>query len=332
MLIFIPHLFPDARLLEAAAQNLRLPALETLLARGSLRSGPAEGTEAALCQAFGIVRQQDWPLAPVTLEADGQPADGAYWLRADPVHLRVMRDRIVLADSRALGLSQHQAEILSASIGQHFGDALQPIPLHPQRWYLRFPHPPRLATTPLSTATGRDIDPLQPQGEDAQRFRALLNELQMLLFAHPVNQAREARGELPINSLWLWGGGARPAPTRSALPLYAHDHEACSIGRFCGIQAQPVPSRLEKSHLEKKGVILLDALTPAGQCNDAYGWREALGAMEKDWFAPLLGALRAVGPQGLQLSDPVNGKTLHLQRTDAWKIWRRPKNLLATTD
>ncbi len=332
MLLLIPHLFPPARLLEAATQNLRVTALETLLARGSLQPCPTEGCEAALCQSLGIARQQDWPLAPITLEADGQQADDAYWLRADPVHLRVMRDRIVLADSSALDLSQHEAEALSASIAQHFGDTLHPIPLHPQRWYLQLPHPPRLTTTPLSVATGRDIDPIQPQGEDAQRYRALLNELQMLLFAHPINQAREARGELPVNSLWLWGGGIKPVATQSALALYARDAEACAMGRFCSAQVYPAPSKLEKSLIERGCVIQLDGLTPAGQCGDAYGWREALGAMEKDWFVPLLGALRRIGPQGLQLSDPVNGKTLHLHRADAWKIWRRPKKLLSIAD
>lgn len=327
MLLLIPHLFPPARLLDAATQNLRLPALETLLGRGSLQPCPAEGTEAALCQSLGIARQQDWPLAPISLEADGRPADDAYWLRADPVHLRVMRDRIVLADSGALDLSRQEAETLSASIGQHFGDTLQPIPLHPQRWYLRFPHPPRLTTTPLSVATGCDIDPIQPQGEDAQQFRSLLNELQMLLFAHPVNQAREARGELAVNSLWLWGGGHKPAVPKTRVPVYACDSEARALGAFSGTQVHPSPSHLEKSLLELEGVILLDELTPAGQCGDAYGWREALRSLEKDWFVPLRGALRAIGPQGLRLLDPVNGQALHLQRTDAWKIWRRPKSL-----
>ena len=329
MQILIPHLFPDKRLLEAATQNLRLPALETLLGRGSLQACPAEGTEAALCQALGIARQQDWPLAPITLEADGQQAGGAYWLRADPVHLRVMRDRIVLADSSALNLSQQEADELSASIAQHFGDALSPIPLHPQRWYLQLAHPPRLTTTPLSVATGRDIHPIQPQGEESQHYRALLNELQMLLFAHPVNQARELRGELPVNSVWLWGGGIKPDPIQPALTLYANDHEACALGKHCSAQLHPTPTKLEKSLIQKRSVIQLDALTPAGLCGDAYAWREALRAMEQDWFAPLLSALRTIDSQGLHLSDPVNGKSHYLRQTDIWKIWRRSRKLLA---
>lgn len=329
MQILIPHLFPDKRLLEAATQNLRLPALETLLGRGSLRACPAEGIEAALCQALGIARQQDWPIAPITLEADGHEAAGVYWLRADPVHLRVMRDRIVLADPGQLNLSQLEADELSTTIARHFGETLSPIPLHPQRWYLQLAHPPRLTTTSLSVATGRDIDPIQPQGEAAQQYRTLLNELQMLLFTHPVNQAREARGELPVNSVWLWGGGVKPEPTQAAWSLHANNPESCVLGRYGGAQVYPMPATFERSLLQGENVIQLEALTPAGLCGDAYGWREALRSMEQDWFVPLLAALRTDNSNGLRLSDPVNGKSLSLKRTDTWQFWRRSRNLLS---
>jgi len=206
MLFLIPHLFPSARLLEAATQDLRLPALQTLLARGTRQSSPAEGMEAVLCEALGIARQQDWPVAPISLEADGGVAGEAYWLRADPVHLRVMRDRIVLADSDTLELTQPEADALTAAIDQHFGAGLSPIACHPKRWYLRLDAAPRLTTHARSVAVGCDIDPLLPHGDDAMQFRAWLNEVQMLLHDHPVNLAREARGALPINALWLWGG------------------------------------------------------------------------------------------------------------------------------
>jgi hypothetical protein len=38
-----------------------------------------------------------------------------------------------------------------------------------------------------------------------------LNEVQMFLHGHPVNEAREACGKPVVNSLWLWGGGRQPA-------------------------------------------------------------------------------------------------------------------------
>ncbi|OGU21258.1 MAG: hypothetical protein A2580_10770 [Hydrogenophilales bacterium RIFOXYD1_FULL_62_11] len=327
MLFLIPHLFPPPRLLETAAQDLQLPALQTLLARGTRLRCPDEGAEAALCEALGIARQQDWPLAPITLAADGG-AGGGYWLRADPVHLRVMRDRIVLADSSLFDLLQQEADALVASIRQHFGDALRPLPLHPTRWYLHFPHAPHLRTTPVSVASGRDIHPLLPQGDAAGPLRVRLNELQMLLFDHPVNLAREARGELPVNSVWLWGGGSAPVAPPAGRPVYARDATARALGAFCGSSVYPPPPQLEPAMLKTAGVVLLDDLTLAGQCGDAYGWREAMRELERSWFVPLLAALRTVDAAGLSLLDPVNGRGLQLQAMDAWKIWRRPRSLI----
>jgi hypothetical protein len=329
MLLLVPHLFPSARLLEAAAQDLHLPALQTLLTRGRRLPCPAGGVEAALCATLGIARQQDWPLAPITLAADGGVAGDAYWLRADPVHLRVMRDRIVLADSSVLELARDEADALARTIGEHFGADLNPQPLHPHRWYLRYPEAPQLTTTPLSLAAGCDIDPLLPQGLDAMRFRAELNELQMLLHEHPVNQAREARGELPVNSLWLWGGGNLPVTCATPVPLYAGNAEARALGAFCNARVEALPAHPDAQLLGSEGVILLDTLTGAGQVGDAYGWREALRELEQDWFAPLRSALRKIGPPGLRLLDPINGKALHLHAGDAWKFWRRPQSLIS---
>jgi hypothetical protein len=305
---------------------MRLPALETLLARGSLQPCPAEGVEGAVCEALGITRQHDWPLAPITLAVDGGEAGDAYWLRADPVHLRVMRDRVVLAGGD-LELAREEVDALAASIGGHFGNDFSPLPLHPQRWYLRFPLAPRLTTTPLSVAVGRDIEPLQPQGQDALLFRARMNELQMLLHAHPVNQAREARGELPVNSLWLWGGGRQPNPPAFPLPVYASNPEVQALAAFCGMRAQALPVHPDTQLLAAAGIVLLDALNRSGQVGDAYGWREALQKLEQDWFVPLSGMLRRIGPRGLRLVDPVNGKALNLHADDAWRVWRRPRRL-----
>ena len=80
----------------------------------------------------------------------------------------------------------------------------------PQCWYVCVPDPVELETTPLSQALGHDAGVLKPQGRDARHWLADVNEAQMLLFAHPVNAAREARGLPTVNSLWPWGAGALP--------------------------------------------------------------------------------------------------------------------------
>lgn len=329
MLLLIPHLFPTKQLLKAAAPDLCLPALQSLLARGTRQPCPDKGVEAALCEELGIARQLDWPLAPITLVADDGVAGDDYWLRADPVHLQVMRDRIVLADNDAITLSREEADALAGSISGHFGTDLSPLPLHPQRWYLRFTQPPQLATTPLSVAVGRDIEPLLPQGGDAMRFRAQLNELQMLLHDHPVNQAREARGDLPVNSLWLWGGGHQPSTRAASGLIYTSNFQAQALGAFCNAHVHPLPARLDVQLLKTEGIILLDALTRTGQYGDACGWRETMRQLEQDWFEPLRRMLNKIGPPGLRLLDPVNGKALHLHARDAWRFWRRSRRLIS---
>jgi hypothetical protein len=306
MRVLVPHLFPSPAMLDAAA-DLHLPTLQTVLARGQRTPCPAAGVEAALCEALGIERQQDWPVAPITLEADGGAAGGAYWLRVDPVHLRVMRDRIVLAPELPV-LAPDEAQALAASIGAHFGDA--PHPLAPQRWYLSFTQAPALTTTPRALAAGRDIQPLLPQGGDAVRVRAWLNEVQMLLHDHPVNLAREARGILPVNALWPWGGGIRPTVRPQALRIACEAPEQRAIAHFTGaLRVAP-----DDPHA---ALVVVDTLAGPVQAGDLSGWRDAL----RQFDAQLANLLHAHAQ--LSVIDPVRGLACHARRLDRWKFWHR---------
>ena len=92
-----------------------MPGLERLLARGRPKSGETSLAE-ALCHAFGIPRQDDYPLAPVTANHDGVNANLGYWVRADPVHLQVGMRGMSLLDARHVGLAMAESEALAASL------------------------------------------------------------------------------------------------------------------------------------------------------------------------------------------------------------------------
>ncbi|MEW6120894.1 MAG: hypothetical protein AB1593_12485 [Pseudomonadota bacterium] len=329
MLWLVPHLFADPRLIEVAAAGLRLPGLSTLLGRGSVSREAPPGTEGALCRALGISPQHDWPLAPITLEAEVGAAGKDFWLRADPAHFQVMRDRIVLAEVGMTDLSREETDALSAAISAHFGTALPLHALHAERGYLRYAHSLHLATTPPSLAIGRALDAVMPRGEDASGLRVLMNELQMLLHAHPVNLARESRGAPPMNALWIWGGGTRPAAVTCPVHVYANGDTAAALALYCEARLHALPAALDVSMVGAPGVVLLDALEVPAQCGDASGWRERLGTLERNWFAPLAGTLHRIGTEGVSILDPIGGGCIQLRRTDAWKIWRRPRDLLS---
>ena len=76
------------------------------------------------------------------------------------------------------------------------------------RWYVAHESLQGLATASLDRVIGRNIDAWLPRQPEAKRLRRLQNEVQMLLHRHPVNEAREAAGALPVNSFWLSGCGA----------------------------------------------------------------------------------------------------------------------------
>jgi hypothetical protein len=213
--LIVPELFwPHEDTAARPAGELELPGLETLLARGRRARGKAPHLEGWLCEQFGIARQQDWPIAPFALLADGGKPGDHYWLRADPAHLDVATDQLVL-DASAISVTPQEAEALVAALNHHFdADAMTFHAVQPDRWYVRLTHAPELATTPIAAARGRAIDPLLPSGPEAKQWHARLNEMQMVLHEHPINEAREARGEAAINSLWFWGGGHFLAPVR----------------------------------------------------------------------------------------------------------------------
>ena len=233
--LVIPDLFLPKNFAAGVSAGLRLPALEKLLGRGQGKMSEAVSLEQLLCGSFDLPLQDQAPIAPISAAFDGLAA--GCWMRADPVNLNLQRDQLMMS---AVQAGSGEAAALSASLNEHFsGQGLEFFAPHPQRWYVRLGELPRIRTTPLLQALGGDVRGVLPVGAEAARWHQLFNEVQMLLHAHPVNEAREARGEPTINSVWFWGGGcdtllAKPADcgnSRQAAPeVTEEDVVACSGG------------------------------------------------------------------------------------------------------
>jgi hypothetical protein len=84
--------------------------------------------------------------------------------------------------------------------------------LAPTQWLIAHPKLAGLASASLDRVVQRSVDAWMPQ---ARGLRTLQNEVQMLLHGQTLNEAREARGALPLNSVWISGCGAAEA---TALP------------------------------------------------------------------------------------------------------------------
>ena len=333
--LVIPALLPTAEHALELLSDIDLPALTQILSRGPATRTTAAGYDAWWCRQFGVAKQGDWPLAPLRLAADGGEPGDACWLCADPVHLQVNRDQLVLADSGPLGLDIEEAAALVAALNLHFNaDGMVFQAHHPDRWYLRLPAAVDLSCTPLFDAAGRSIDTLLPTGADASRFRSMMNEMQMLLFGHAVNEKRENDGRPPVNSLWLWGGGVMPAVERPAIAkLWADESVARGFANVAHIPMDDTPADaaewIKRSSDAGNHMIVLSRLADAAHRGDSDAWRQALAALERDWLAPLLMLLRSGRISEIVVTGlgDFGVLSVSLGRGEARRFWRKSRSL-----
>lgn len=316
--VVVPDLFlPQAWAKEVCA-GLRLPALEKLLTRSKVQSLPIHSLEAWLCQAFAV---PDAAIAPVTLLADGGAPGAAYWLRADPVHLHLNRDQMILQTNVSPDLAE--ARQLSACLNQHFTDSgMHFFVPHPLRWYLRLDSDPQLATHSVYQVEGRNSRFYLPQGAMALQWHGVMTEIQMLLHGHPLYQALEDRGGLPVNSVWLWGGGRAVALARPFDKLYGDSALAQSFAQAAHIPHEIFPDgKAETSNT----LYVWDGLAAALRRGDFYAWRESVMRFEQDCLSPLLRLLAegAVARITLDAVQEESSLRYDLTRSMLWKIWKR---------
>ncbi|HQR60721.1 MAG TPA: hypothetical protein PLH03_05090 [Methylophilaceae bacterium] len=311
------HLVVNSRLPGMGDVGGRAPALENLLAVGC-RDVQERNVYAWLSKWFGFPAA---PLAALSLLGEGLDPDAYYWLHADPVHFQLQRDSFLLADPDLARMDADESRLLIDALNRHFeADGLLLLAPHPQRWYLRVNKVPAITTHPLQQVIGRNVEPLLPQGADAARWRGWLNEVQMLLHDHPVNRVREDRGQLPINSVWLHGGGAYTAGVMTDISqVWADDVLVGGLALASGLQLRPSPASatawLEQTPVSGAHLIILD--------------QPGLSQLDQGWCSPLLDALRQRRVSSLTLHFNEVDKVIsyRIKRRDLWKFWRRRQAL-----
>ncbi len=176
--------------------------------------------ERLLARALGWQGLDDGLLPWAALaQAERGPAPGA-WGWVTLCHWAMGREHATLTDPEALAVEDGEAQALINAMRPFFeSDGIELHPLSPGRW-LAAGEPLAQPTASLDRALGRNVDPWLPSASGARVLRRLQNEMQMLLYTHPVNDARQARRQQPINSLWFSGTGALPAATGTAPALH----------------------------------------------------------------------------------------------------------------
>lgn len=262
------------------------------------------------------VLPRGWPAAAVTRQMDVGDAAGATWLRVDPAYVRPdINGARLLAIGETLGLDSETADALLRPLRPLFGDVGMPIEAgRPSAWYLRLgegaPLPDFVAA---DDALGGDLFEHMPAGPEGRRWRALLSEAQVLLHQHPLNAERQAKGLIPVNSVWFWGAGRLPdRVTTPFVAIHTPDATLHAFAQMAGARVAP--------------------LAPWQATNDdiAYDLRHerSFDRLLSTWLQPALADLASKRLDALDLRW-ADGARFDVRRSQSLRFWRRPLRVLA---
>ncbi len=299
-----------------------LAALRWLGGRGRLQGATATPWREWLLEPTDMSRcLRDWPAGPaVARERGADLGAGHTWCLAQPVHLAAGLDHLRLAPLAAATLTAGEADELAASIRAHFGDdEIAVAPCADDVWLLRFARVIDSTTQPPELAVGHNVHDFMPAGPDGARVRSLMNEIQMLLHEHPVNERRARAGKLPVNAWWLWGFGkdsSQPVPPDHRWSLRGDDAWLRALWGRDGLDRDPASPLLEPL----QGDTLIALTIPPAVSSE-----ESLAAIDTGLLAWLATQVRTGAIQRL---DMLAGSIeLHIDVASRFRFWRRPVDI-----
>ncbi|RZI83395.1 MAG: hypothetical protein EOP38_12705 [Rubrivivax sp.] len=210
----LPHLH---RLLRELTENTRLDGDEYAL------SMPHERL-VAQSLGWGELADGTQPWAAWQAQAEGLPTGGRAWGVLNPCHWLMGRETLTLIDPDELRLTEADSRPLLEVLRPWFEEeGWTLVYATPTRWYAAHPSLAGLPTASIDRVIGRNPDVWMPDHPQARLIRRLQNEVQMLMYEHPLNEQRAAAGLLTVNSFWLSGCGQLPGQpsgeTRATPPL-----------------------------------------------------------------------------------------------------------------
>jgi hypothetical protein len=324
--LVLPYALPPPELAPDLMRQLKAPALATLLTHASKwRRTPSTPNARALphelwlAQALGL----DDGMAAAAMHGFGLDASEGSWFIVNPAHIQIARTQLMMSDMRQLQLSELDARALFDIAKPYFDDVGQTLLYgDATTWFMRADEWADLQTSSPDTAAGLNLTDWLPTGERALAYRKLQNEVQMLWFEHPVNQAREARKLSPVNSFWPWSP-ATGARAQAAAPLAT----VAAPGWLAALATTPnaaLPGAIDNATSDT--LLYCGSLSSAAMAEDWGTWLLQLQQLDEVLFAPALAAVKKgrVGKLTMVLdrrAELVETSTTALAQR---AFWRRP--------
>ena len=136
---------------------------------------------------------------------------------------------------------------------------------------------------------------------------------------------------MALNGVWFWGGGVVPKLRTSPYEhVWSNDIFPRALAMACGTSHSELPINLDawqQPGEPGRHLFFLDSLHGKAQYGDAYGWRESLKELEKEWFEPLLNMLKRHVINQITITTINKGvaKDFLITRNNCYKFWRMRK-------
>ncbi|MCP4188931.1 MAG: hypothetical protein GY763_15100 [Gammaproteobacteria bacterium] len=311
--LVLPGLFNLSEFYDGA----ELPALNSLLRFGQPVANDLFNIDAILKDCLGVGH-----LGFASAFAEGKDAGHGREVLCRAVHLKPD-----MGNAMAMPLDQYCDDIglIINDLSDYFkedsdfddlGDGLWMMRLKQIQPAIEFPH--------YLSIMGNKLD----QSIATLSWSKLMNEMQMFMHAHPINQQRLQNGQLAINSLWCWGAGEYLTPQRLHAAWYCDDLELKTYGRKAGVDCLPLKTLVDKGVVGNTLIVELELLRDlkSSQNTDLSALLEDL---EYHLFKPLFKAVKA-GQINLRLRTGYEFDFL-LSRASTFRFWRKPRALTDLT-
>jgi hypothetical protein len=348
--LVLPFALPVPEFAPDLIRALEAPALAALLSRSSSQMfRPLEGSarvlphELWIARSLGLANGTAPGFATSSMRGYGlDPGDGT-WFIVNPAHIQIAHSHLMMVDTRRLDLREDEARGLFDSARaccEEAGHAL--LYGAPDTWFLRADTWDGIQTASPDAAVGMNLTDWVPAGAPARAFRKLQNEVQVSWYTHPVNAAREARGQAPINSIWPWGASSvagehalklvaraagklapQPAVAAYAAPGWLTALADQRLNSLDGIAGRLTDA---DAGADKGRLLVCGNAAAAAIAADWHAWLQEMHTLEQTLFAPLLAALKQGRIKALRLV--LSHRDGHLETTTTpmaqRKFWRRP--------
>jgi hypothetical protein len=255
------------------------------------------------------------------------PPSGTAWI-ATPVHLLAGLTSVHLPRAGVLRLAPAEAQRLALDFGRTFeGSGFKLTVLPPADLLLVGPPFPEVKTVEPARAALGSLKDAQPRGKGAELLRRLGAEIEMWLYAHPLNSERARVGMPAVSALWPWGGGPMPIELRSSAQpsavVFATDAATRGLLNLNEMEARQPPDTLGEAlgYAEAERAALVLASGSLLQTHPEWTLIEAVTQLDTDLIAPAVAALRRGKLARLVLI--ANDRVLAVRRRDLRRWWRR---------